>query len=103
MEYHPYKGHFGVEGNLLKHYLPENHAYDMSSATLTTYEQSLNEIFTDFEMILPVNEDGATIEWDQVGALKEPRDLPGLQVAIIIICITQITAKIIYHLVSAFL
>ena len=79
MEYHPYKGHFGVEGNLLKHYLPENHAYDTSSATTTTYEQSLNEIFTDFEMILPVNEDGTTIEWDQIGVLKEPRDLPGLQ------------------------
>ncbi|TQR08023.1 hypothetical protein [Psychrobacillus soli] len=78
MEYHPYKGHFGVEGKLLKHYLPKDHGYDMASGTTTTYGQSLNEIFTDFDTILPVNEDGTLLEWDQAGELNEPRKLPGL-------------------------
>ncbi|MDI2588416.1 hypothetical protein OR571_15175 [Psychrobacillus sp. NEAU-3TGS] len=77
MEYHPYKGYFVVEGNVLKHYLPKDHGYDRASGSTTTYEQSLNEIFTDFDSILPVNEDGTTIEWDQAGEKKEPRKLPG--------------------------
>ncbi|GGA25425.1 hypothetical protein [Psychrobacillus lasiicapitis] len=77
MEYHPYKGYFVVEGNVLKHYLPNDHGYDRASGSTTTYEQSLNEIFTDFDSILPVNEDGTTIVWDQAGEIKEPRKLPG--------------------------
>lgn len=77
MEYHPYKGHFEVEGTQLKHYLPKDHGYDRASGTTTTYGQSLNEIFTDFDTILKVNEDGSPLEWDQAGELSEPSKLPG--------------------------
>ncbi|MFJ5772331.1 hypothetical protein [Psychrobacillus sp. NPDC093180] len=77
MEYHPFKGYFVAEGNVLKHYLPKDHGYDRASGSTTTYEQSLNEIFTDFDSILPVNEEGTTIVWDQAGEIKEPRKLPG--------------------------
>ncbi|SES34038.1 hypothetical protein [Psychrobacillus sp. OK032] len=77
MEYHPYKGHFIAQEKQLKHYLPKDHGYDRASGTTTTYGQSLNEIFTDFDTIISVNEDGTPLEWDQAGTLTEPRKLPG--------------------------
>lgn len=76
-EYHPYKGHFEVEGKQLKHFLPNDHGYDRASGTSTTYGQSINEIFTDFDTILKVNEDGSPLEWDQAGELSKPSKLPG--------------------------
>lgn len=77
MEYHPYKGHFEVEGKQLKHFLPTDHGYDRASGTTTTYGQSINEIFTDFDTFLKVNEDGSPLEWDQAGELSKPSKLPG--------------------------
>lgn len=76
-EYHPYKGYFSAEGTSLKHYLPVGHGYDMASGTAVPYFVSLKEIFTDFEKLFRVNEDGSPINWDQVGILKEPSDLAG--------------------------
>lgn len=76
-EYHPYKGYFIVEGNILKHYLPFNHGYDSASGTNGPYWGSLNEIFTDFDSIEVLNEDGSLIEWDQVGTLNRPIKLDG--------------------------
>lgn len=32
-DYHPYKGYFVAENNVLKHYLPEGHGYDTASGT----------------------------------------------------------------------
>ncbi|WP_144511305.1 hypothetical protein [Bacillus sp. FJAT-22090] len=77
MEYHPYKGYFIAEDKLLKHYLPKDHGYDMASGASTTYRQSINEIFTDFETFLAVNEDSSPIEWDQVGLWEKPSKLDG--------------------------
>ena len=76
-EYHPYKGYFIEEGKILKHYLPENHGYDIASGTLGPYWGSINEIFNDFDSIEVLNEDGSPIEWNQVGTLNEPSKLDG--------------------------
>lgn len=78
-EYHPYKGHFLEEGKVLTHYLPIDHGYDAAPGTAEPYISSINEIFTDFESLLRVNEDGSPIEWDQVGILDEPLMLSGSQ------------------------
>ncbi|MFJ8065169.1 hypothetical protein ACIQYS_11110 [Psychrobacillus sp. NPDC096426] len=77
MEYHPYKGYFVAEDKQLKHYLPANHGYDVAPGTSAPYWSSINEIFTDFETLLRVNEDGTAIEWDQVGIINEPSPLFG--------------------------
>ena len=71
-EYHPYKGYFLAEDKMLKHYLPADHGYDTASGTAEPYFSSINEIFTDFDSLSRVNEDGSPIEWDQVGILDEP-------------------------------
>lgn len=76
-EYHPYKGYFLAEGKMLKHYLPADHGYDTAPGTSRPYFSSINEIFTDFDSLLRVNEDGSPIEWDQVGTLDEPVVLTG--------------------------
>lgn len=78
-EYHPYKGYFLAEDKILKHYLPVDHGYDTASGTAASYFSSINEIFTDFDSLLRVNEDGSPIEWDQVGTLVEPVALAGTE------------------------
>lgn len=78
-EYHPYKGYFLAEGKMLKHYLPADHGYDTAPGTAAPYLSSINEIFTDFDSLLRVNEDGSPIEWDQVGTLDEPVALTGTE------------------------
>lgn len=70
-EYHPYKGNLVAEGNILKHYLPVDHGYDIAPGTSAPYLSSINEIFTDFDTLLRVNEDGSPIDWGQVGKLDE--------------------------------
>lgn len=77
MEYHPYKGYFIAEDKLLKHYLPKDHGYDIASGASTAYRQSIDEVFTDFDSFLAVNEDGSPIEWNQVGLLNKPSELDG--------------------------
>ncbi|QUG41385.1 hypothetical protein KD050_19260 [Psychrobacillus sp. INOP01] len=76
-EYHPYKGYFLVDGKMLKHYLPVDHGYDTAPGAAAPYLSSINEIFSDFDSLLRVNEDGSPIEWDQVGTLDEPVVLTG--------------------------
>ena len=76
-EYHPYKGYFLAEGNILKHYLPTDHGYDTAPGTAGPYISSINEIFSDFELFMRVQEDGSPIEWDQVGTIDEPLELSG--------------------------
>ncbi|MFJ7826215.1 hypothetical protein [Psychrobacillus sp. NPDC096623] len=79
-EYHPYKGNFLAEGKMLKHFLPLDHGYDTAPGTAAPYISSINEIFTDFDFLARVNEDGSPIEWDQVGTLTEPLALQGIEI-----------------------
>lgn len=77
-DYHPYKGYFVAEDNVLKHYLPEGHGYDTASGTSIPYWTSINEIFSDFDWLVRLNEDGTPSVWDQFGPLDEPTPLTGV-------------------------
>ncbi|MDX1769978.1 MAG: hypothetical protein R3328_00490 [Planococcaceae bacterium] len=74
-EYHPYKGEFEVEEDSLIHVIPENHDYDLASATTEVYGSSLKYTFDEYKEIRFQNEDGSTVEFDQVGKPKEPMTL----------------------------
>lgn len=74
-EYHPYKGKFEVEEGSLIHVLPENHDYDLASATMEVYGSSLKYTFDEYKEIRFENEDGLTVEFDQVGKAREPLTL----------------------------
>ncbi len=76
-DYHPYKGYFLAEGNMLKHYLPADHGYDTTPGTAAPYFSSIDEIFADFDSLAIVKEDGSPIEWDQVGTLDDAVALNG--------------------------
>lgn len=78
-DYHPYKGYFSAEGKQLKHYLPAEHGYDIAPGTSAPYWSSINEIFTDFDSLMRLKEDGTPIEWDQAGILDKPSVLSGAQ------------------------
>ncbi|WP_313891020.1 hypothetical protein [Psychrobacillus sp.] len=77
--YHPYKGYFVAEGKMLKQHLPVDHGYDYAPGVSAPYWSSLNEIFTDFDELMRVNEDGTAIYWAETGILNEPSPLNGAQ------------------------
>jgi hypothetical protein len=74
-DYHPYKGTFSVDGDVLVHTLPSGHGYDMASGTITTYLGTLQDTFFGFEEIRFENEDGTPVEFDQVGEPSQPMKL----------------------------
>ncbi len=74
-EYHPYKGKFTTEEDSLIHVLPENHDYDLSSSPMEVYSSSLKYTFDEYKEIRFQNEDGSTVEFDQVGKPREPLTL----------------------------
>lgn len=74
-EYHPYKGEFTTEEDSIIHVLPENHDYDLASATIEVYGSSLKYTFDEYKEIRYQNEDGSTVEFDQEGKPSEPLTL----------------------------
>jgi hypothetical protein len=66
-EYHPFMGTFEVDQDQLIHRLPKEHDYDLSSATLYTYDLSLQYTFEGFAEIVHQNENGSQANFDQVG------------------------------------
>lgn len=74
-EYHPYKGEFRTEGESLIHVIPENYNYDLSSAPFEVYGSSLKYTFDEYKEIRFQNEDGSTVEFDQVGKPSDPMPL----------------------------
>jgi len=66
-DYHPYKGRFEIDQDQFIHRLPKQHDYDLSSATLYVYDESLQYTFEGFAEINHQNEDGSQAEFDQVG------------------------------------
>ncbi|MGB2993462.1 MAG: hypothetical protein WBB47_12575 [Paenisporosarcina sp.] len=67
IEYHPFKGSFEIDQDQLNHRLPNEHDYDLSSATLEAYDESLQFTFEGFTQINHQNQDGSQAEFDQVG------------------------------------
>ncbi len=74
-DYHPYKGTLTVEENKLIQTLPEGHGYDLGSASLEVHSGTLQDTFYGFDEIQFKNEDGTTVEFDQVGEPSEPMKL----------------------------
>lgn len=66
-EYHPYKGVISVSDNTVIHQLPKDHGYDMSTATIGVYINSMRETFTDHERFKVVDTDGKPLAFDYVG------------------------------------
>lgn len=67
VEYHPYDGKFKLNKTQLIHQLPNDHKYDLASASLYTYIQSLQYTFNGFSEVVHQNEDGSPAEFNQVG------------------------------------
>ncbi|QUW22086.1 hypothetical protein JSQ81_00390 [Sporosarcina sp. Marseille-Q4063] len=74
-DYHPYKGTFSVDGDVLVQSLPTGHGYDIAPGTISTYLGSLQDTFFGFEEIRFENEDGTAVEFDQVGEPSKPMKL----------------------------
>jgi hypothetical protein len=74
-DYHPYKGTFSVDGDVLVHTLPSEHGYDKASGIITTYLGTLQDTFFGFKEIRFENEDGTPVEFDQVGEPSKPMKL----------------------------
>lgn len=74
-EYHPYVGELQVDGNVIVHHLPTDHPYDLASASIAVYTNSLQNTFIDFEEVHFQQMDGSPIEFDQVGEEAAPLQL----------------------------
>ncbi|MFS0576714.1 hypothetical protein AB1K83_13830 [Sporosarcina sp. 179-K 3D1 HS] len=70
-DYHPYIGGIIDAGDDINHQVPPDHGYDMSSATLEVYTNTVLETFTDHLRLKTIDEKGNLVTFDQVGT-KEP-------------------------------
>ncbi len=75
-EYHPYEGELTSRGNLIYHRLPKGHPYDIASAALYVYENSIQTTFIDHKEVRVVDENEDVAQFDQVGSV-EPIKLTG--------------------------
>ncbi|MFD1030895.1 hypothetical protein [Metaplanococcus flavidus] len=69
-DYHPYSGTITASAQGIEHALPADHDYDMASASMTVYFNSLSASFNEAAEITIVNEAGEPVEFDQVGPLE---------------------------------
>lgn len=75
-EYYPLQGTIEEKDGLLEITLPEDHPYDMASATMGVYFSTLSDIFGKYySQAFLFDEQGEPLEWDQVGPLTEPIEL----------------------------
>lgn len=70
-EYHPYAGALASEGAAIEHRLPDDHTYDLASASINVYLESLLTTFGEAEVFRIFDEEGAPAEFDQVGPLED--------------------------------
>lgn len=70
-EYHPYAGSLAAEGAAIEHRLPEDHSYDLASASINVYLESLLATFGEAEVFRILDAEGAPAEFDQVGPLED--------------------------------
>ncbi len=69
-EYHPYIGRFEEITGGIRHLLPQDHQYDLASASMGVYFNTLTETFTDVEQIEVANEDGSVAEFSEIGPVE---------------------------------
>jgi hypothetical protein len=71
-EYHPFKGEIAVDDQVIIHQLPKAHGYDLASATMEVYLNSLQDTFYDFKEVRFDNEDGTVAVFSEVGQPSTP-------------------------------
>lgn len=69
-EYHPYSGSIEMAAEGIEHTVPEDHNYDMASAALTVYFNSMAVSFGEAEQFSVVDESGNPAEFDQIGPVE---------------------------------
>lgn len=69
-EYHPYLGNLEKTVKGIRHILPQDHQYDLASASIGVYFNTLSATFPDVAEITVVNEDGSAAEFSQVGSVE---------------------------------
>jgi hypothetical protein len=70
-DYHPYDGTVGGEEGAVILTLNGSHTYDIASAAIGAFTDSLQETFRGSESLQVLDESGAPAEFDQVGPLQE--------------------------------
>ena len=79
-DYHPFVGRFEEQGEQLIHYLPDDHPYDIASATMANYIGALGDTFgSHYKEVLIRNSNGEPIEFSEVGEMNDPIVLKGLE------------------------
>lgn len=68
--YHPYAGKLEQTTTGIRHILPQDHQYDMASASIGVYFHTLSETFTDVGEIEVANEDGSAAEFSEIGPVE---------------------------------
>lgn len=69
-EYHPYAGTLEQTATGIRHLLPQDHQYDLASASIGVYFNTLSETFVDVEEIEVVNDDGSPAEFSEIGSVE---------------------------------
>lgn len=77
LDYHPYVGTIMEDGNQVIHRIANNHPYDMSSATIEIYDDSLIDTFPSYDEAVFLTEEGTPIIFDQEGMERKPLALQG--------------------------
>ena len=79
-DYHPFVGRFEEQGEQLIHYLPDDHPYDIASATMANYIGALGDTFgSHYKEVIIRNSNGGPIEFSEVGEMNDPIVLKGLE------------------------
>lgn len=69
-EYHPYIGTLEQTATGIRHLLPQDHQYDLASASIGVYFNTLSETFSDVPEIEVANEDGSAAEFSEIGPVE---------------------------------
>jgi len=68
-EYHLMAGEFKEEGDLIIHVLPEQHTFDLGSASEAEYLNIVQSTFTEYQQVKVVNKDGSQAEFGNIGLM----------------------------------
>ncbi|MET3658203.1 hypothetical protein [Sporosarcina psychrophila] len=71
-EYHPYKGDIAADDHVIIHQLPQDHGYDIASASMEVYLNSLQDTFYGYQEVRFENEDGTATMFSDVGQPSSP-------------------------------
>ena len=76
-DYHPYSGTITETAAGIEHTLPAEHNYDLASASMNVYLNTLSASFKDAAEISIIDEEGNAANFDQVGPVQpiNPADL----------------------------